>query len=101
MTFRRYTTAAPTLKEANGCGPCRFLKSTHTIEILLMRTIRIHPCWSNRTDRVADIIRAKSSSQDNLTHDTKKYMSSLDGWHETRLSLLAIEPDFTNTSIND
>ena len=45
--------------------------------------------------------RGHYPSQDNLTHDTKKYMSSLDGWHETRLALLAIEPDFTNTSIND
>jgi hypothetical protein len=60
----------PVPEKAHGRSPCRFLKSTHTIEILLMRAVqvglgfRIHPRRSNCTDRLGDIIRAKSSSQD-------------------------------------
>jgi hypothetical protein len=56
----------PTLKEAHCRGPCRFLESTHTIEILPMRPFairlrfRVYAGRSNCSDCIGDIIRAKS-----------------------------------------
>ena len=60
----------PVSEKAHGRGPCRFLESTDAIEILLMRAVliglrfRVDTRRSNCTDRLGDIIRAKSSSQD-------------------------------------
>src|SRR5690348_4357380 len=54
-------------EKANRCSPCRFLESAHTIEILLMRAVpiglrlRVHASWTNGSDRLGDIMRAKSS----------------------------------------
>src|SRR5215471_6728361 len=58
------------LEKTHGSGPRRFLEPAHTIEILLMRAgpigfrFRVHASRSNCTDRIGDVIWAKSSSQD-------------------------------------
>src|SRR5262249_22645763 len=75
MSFWRRATVALILKEAHGRGPCRFLEATHTIEILPMRAVliclsfRVHARRSNGADGVGEIIRAKSSSQNNWCSD--------------------------------